>query len=54
MEIVLLVLLGTILLVLALVLSKQKKALLEFDNRIKLLESATIKLKNSENLTNER
>ena len=54
MEIVLLVLLGVILLVLALALSKQKKALLDFDNRIKFLESATIKLKNSENLTNER
>ena len=54
MYIVLFVLLGIMLLVLALVLSKQKKALLDFDNRIKLLESATIKLKNSENLTNER
>lgn len=54
MYIVLFVLLGVILLVLSLVLSKQKKALLDFDNRIKLLESATIKLSKSDNLTNER
>ena len=54
MYIVLFVLLGVILLVLSLVLSKQKKALLDFDDRIKLLESAMIKLKNSENLVNER
>lgn len=54
MYIVLFVLLGVILLVLSLVLSNQKKALLDFDNRIKLLESATIKLKNSDNFVNER
>ena len=54
MYIVLFVLLGVILLVLALVLSKQKKVLLDFDNRIKLLESATIKLSKSYNLTDER
>ena len=54
MYIVLFVLLGIMLLVLALVLSKQKKALLDFDNRIKLLESATIKLSKSENSNNER
>ena len=52
MYIVLFALLGVTMLVLALVLSKQKKALLDFDNRIKLLESATIKLSKSDNLSN--
>ena len=44
MEIVLFVICGLTLLVLAFTLSKQKKALLDFDNRIKLLESFKIKL----------
>lgn len=44
MEIVLLAICGLTLLVLAFALSKQKKALLDFDNRIKLLESFKIKI----------
>ena len=44
MEIVLFTVCGLTLFVLSFALSKQKKALLDFDNRIKLLESFKCKL----------
>lgn len=44
MEIVFLAICGLTLLVLAFALSKQKKILLDFDNRIKLLESFKCKV----------